>query len=115
MITPIAFRKLALSLQDAEELPHFEKASFRIKKRIFATLDEAGRKATLKLSPQDQAMFHMADKDAVYPVPNKWGLQGWTIIDLALVKKDVLMHALDIAYCGIAPKQLAEPVMAKYS
>ncbi len=36
-------RRLALALPGAVELPHFEKASFRVGGRIFATLAAAGR------------------------------------------------------------------------
>lgn len=35
-----SFRKLAMSFPNATELPHFEKTSFRINKKIFATFDE---------------------------------------------------------------------------
>jgi len=35
MVSTATFRKMALSFPDAEELPHFHLASFRIKKNIF--------------------------------------------------------------------------------
>ena len=37
MVTIDIFRKLALSFPEATEGPHFEKTSFRGKKKIFAT------------------------------------------------------------------------------
>jgi hypothetical protein len=39
MITESFFRELALSFPEATEAPHFEKTSFRVKNKIFATLD----------------------------------------------------------------------------
>ena len=36
MVSQSSFRKLALSFEDAEELPHFHLASFRYKKKIFS-------------------------------------------------------------------------------
>jgi len=45
MVSIETFRQLALSFPDAEELPHLEKASFRIRKKIFATLDVKNNRA----------------------------------------------------------------------
>ena len=98
MITPEVFRKMALALPDAEELPHFDKASFRIKKKIFATLDVKKNSASFKLSPEDQSVFSAIDKVAIYPVPNKWGQQGWTIVQLDNIAQDLLSDLLQTAY-----------------
>ncbi len=40
MVTVGTFRQMALSHQGAVELPHFDRISFRLNKKIFATLDE---------------------------------------------------------------------------
>ena len=89
---------MALSFPEAEEQPHFEKASFRIKKKIFATLDEVHKKATLKFSASDQSVFCLVDQSAIYPVPNKWGKQGWTIFELAKINSELMQDALHTAY-----------------
>jgi hypothetical protein len=39
MVSLNDFKKLALSFEETQELPHFEKTSFRVNKKIFATLD----------------------------------------------------------------------------
>lgn len=39
MVSIEAFRKLALSFPEVTEEPHFEKTSFRVKGKIFATYD----------------------------------------------------------------------------
>ena len=98
MVSIDTFRELALALKDTEELPHFEKTSFRIRKKIFATLAVASAQACVKLSPIDQSAFCSFDKTAIYPVPNKWGQQGWTMIELKKVRKDMLKDALHTAY-----------------
>ena|SRR6187549_3717 len=98
MVSIKKFRQIALSFSETEEQPHFEKTSFRVKKKIFATLDEKQQKATLKFSPIDQSVFCLADKSAIYPVPNKWGKQGWTVIDLTKVNKTLLEDALSTSY-----------------
>lgn len=107
MVSTAAFRTLALALPEATEQPHFEKPSFRVGKKIFATLDVAQSQACLKLSVAEQDVFCTYDRSIIYPVPNKWGLQGWTIIELKRAPKDFLQDALTTAYCGIAPKRLA--------
>lgn len=108
MVTIEQVRQLALSFDEAEELPHFEKASFRVKKKIFATLDTTSNHAVLKLSEADQSVFSAFDPAIIYPVANKWGKQGWTIVELKKVRKDLFKDALTCAYCAVAPAKLAE-------
>lgn len=108
MVAIDTLRKLALSFPEATEDPHFEKTSFRVKKKIFATYDDKLKRACIKLSEIDQDVFSAADKTIIYPVDNKWGKQGWTLIDLEKVHKDLFADALTTAYCEVAPKKLAE-------
>lgn len=109
MISSNVFRQLAMSFPGVAEQPHFDNASFRINKKIFATLDEEKGQASIKLSPIDQNVFCAFNKDVIYPVSNKWGVQGWTIINLELVKKAMLKDALSIAYKLVAKNKLPTP------
>lgn len=105
-MTSATFRNLALSLDNAEARPHFDRIAFRIKgKKIFATLHEKNAVAVLKLSAVDQSVFCDLGKEAVYPVPNKWGLQGWTTFELRKVRKDMMADALTLAYEGVLRKK----------
>ena len=108
MVSTEAFRQLALSFEEVEEQPHFEKTSFRINKKIFATLDEKNKKAVVKLTVVDQSVFCSFDKTVIYPVPGKWGLRGWTMIELKTVRKRMLTDAVKTSYCNTAPKILSE-------
>jgi len=110
MINIDAFRKLALSLPEATEEPHFDKTSFRVKKKIFATYDGKNKRACIKLSEIDQDVFSSVDNTIIFPVDNKWGKQGWTLIEMNKVHKDLFSDALITAYCEVAPKNLAEMV-----
>ena len=110
MVSINSFRKLALSFPEATEEPHFEKTSFRVKKKIFATWDEKHNRACLKLSAIDQDVFSSADNSIIYPLNNKWGKQGWTIIEMKKVHKDMFADALTTAYCEVAPGALARQV-----
>ena len=108
MVSIDLFRKIALSLPEASEEPHFEKTSFRIKKKIFATYNAKENRACVKLSAIDQDVFSTTNKSIIYPVDNKWGKQGWTLIDLKNVNESVFIDALTTAYCNVAPEKLAK-------
>ncbi|HVX51087.1 MAG TPA: MmcQ/YjbR family DNA-binding protein [Chitinophagaceae bacterium] len=71
-----AFRKLALSLPQAEEKAHFDLPSFRVGNKIFATIHAKPGRVMIKLSPVDQSVFCRADTIAIYPVPGYWGKGG---------------------------------------
>ena len=105
MVTIQTFRQLALSFPGAIELPHFEKTSFRVNKKIFATLDIKNTRACLLLSETDQSVFSAYDKSVIYPVPNKWGTRGATFVELKNVPKSMLKDALKQAYNKIITKK----------
>jgi len=113
MITIAAFKKLALSFPEAVELPHFENQSYRVNKKIFVTLSEKNKRACVKLSEIDQSVFSVFDKSIVFPVPNKWGKQGWTFVELNKVRKEMLKDILTTAYCGVAPKRLTKDFLER--
>lgn len=98
MITNEIFRQIALGLPGATEQPHFEKTSFRIGKKIFATLNEKHNRACIKLNEIDQNVFSAVSHSAIYPVPNKWGKQGWTNIDLETVDPELLEDAIQTSF-----------------
>lgn len=106
MVDLKTFKKLALSLEGTVESPHFDRIAFKvIKKRIFVTLHEASITANFKFSEIDQSVFCSFDKDAVYPVPNKFGLQGWTTFELNKVSIELIQDALDTAYKDVFKKK----------
>lgn len=104
-MTAKEFKKLALSFEGTLEHPHFERTAFKVvKKKIFATLLEEKNAANIILPVKDQGVFCELDK-AIYPVPNKWGTQGWTTFELKNLSAATVLDALDTAYKDvIAPK-----------
>ncbi len=112
MVTLAGFRKLAISFPESVESPHFENASFCVAKKIFATLNERTKQATVKLSEIDQSVFSSVDRTIIYPVPNKWGKQGWTKVELTKIRKDMLKDVLTTAYCNVAPKRLVKDFLS---
>lgn len=98
-MTPNQFRKLALSFEGTIEMPHFDRAAFKIiNKRIFATLHEASKTANLMFSSANQYVYCHIGNEGIYPVNNKWGLKGATSFDLKKIDSQLMREALDVAY-----------------
>lgn len=106
MITLEEARSFALSLDDVVEQPHFEKSSFRIKNKIFLTLDAERNRACVMLDPLQQSVFVLHDPQTIYAVPNSWGAAGATFVELEKVRKTVFRDAVRTAYkLKSAPKR----------
>ena len=70
------FRRIALSLEGAEESSHMGKADFRVAGRIFATLASEGQGyGNLMLKPEQQAAF-VEDLPEV-SFPSRVDGEGW--------------------------------------
>ena len=104
MVTYETFKKIALTFAGTSEQPHFDKPSFRVGKKIFATYDGKKNTASLKLNEIDQSVFCAFDAQVIFPVPNAWGKQGWTIFDLSMVREDLFTDALTTAYHNVFKK-----------
>lgn len=113
MIDVETARRLALSFPEVVEQDHWGKPSFRVKKKIFATLHVETKRAVLKLSPVDQSVFSAFDKSIIYPVEDGWGKQGWTFVELAKVRKAIFKDALATAYRTVAPKEPSDKLQKK--
>jgi|SRR5581483_7080460 len=93
------FRRIALSLDGAEEGSHMGSPDFRVGGRIFATL--ASQKqgyGNLMLTPELQADFVGEAPEVFLPVKGGWGRMGVTHIRLAKATEDVLAGALRSAW-----------------
>ncbi|AEA42870.1 MmcQ/YjbR family DNA-binding protein [Fluviicola taffensis] len=108
MTDHLLFRNYALSLPEATEEPHFEKNSYRVKKKIFATVSSNEVFFVVKLTDVQQSLFCKWDESACHPVPNKWGLHGWTRVYFEKVGLDFLKDIVKTSYSNVAPKKLVE-------
>ena len=104
MITPAQLRQFALSLPETEEKLHFERTSFRIRKKIFATLSEDEREAVLKLTVEEQTALVAADPETFFLVG--WSQQGWIGVKLAGVDADEMRQLLVTAWRNVAPTRM---------
>lgn len=93
------FRRIALSLDGAEEGSHMGAPDFRVRGRIFATLASQDQGyGNLKLTPEQQADFVRELPEVFLPIPGGWGRMGMTHIRLARASEDVLAGALRTAW-----------------
>ncbi|MGD0212986.1 MAG: MmcQ/YjbR family DNA-binding protein [Terriglobales bacterium] len=96
---PSDFRRIALSLEGAEEGSHMGAADFRVGGKIFATLaSEKEGFGNLKLTPELQADFVGELPEVFLPIHGGWGRMGMTHIRLAKASEDVLAGALRAAW-----------------
>ena len=93
------FRRIALTLEGAEEGSHMGAADFRVGGRIFATLAaQAQGYGNLMLTPEVQQQFVAEAPGIFVPVPGGWGRNGATHIVLAKANRDILTGALHTAW-----------------
>ncbi len=98
-MTPEDFRRIALSLEGAEEGSHMGAVDFRVGGRIFATLASVKHGyGNLMLTPEIQAGFLEDRPDLFLPIAGGWGRMGMTHIRLAESTEDVLEGALRTAW-----------------
>ena len=101
------FRKIALSLPEAEEREHMDHPDFRVAGKIFATLGYPDKSlGMVKLSPEDQHYFCQDFPEAFIPVKGGWGRRGATSVQLKAAKKDALRKAMEAAWRNTTPKRL---------
>lgn len=106
-MTPDEFRALAMTQPETDEGGHMGKSDFRVRKRIFATLDQTRGIGVLKLGSGDQALM-MSHFDAVSPAAGAWGAKGWTEIRLNGIDAAAMPGWMRTAWTGVAPKTLVK-------
>lgn len=105
-VTAAQLRKLALAMPGAEEKSHFGQPDFRVKNKIFATLSAEEDRASLKLSPEAQAVLLDARPKAFSPAPGAWGRKGWTFAHLKHAQVKELRSLIEESWRGTAPKKM---------
>lgn len=98
MVSAARFRAIALGFEGALEVPHMERAAFRTKRRIFATLPQDGESANLLLDQEVQAAVCESLPKAFAPVPGGWGRMGYTTVSLRTVSEKDLVRVLEVAH-----------------
>jgi hypothetical protein len=93
------FRRLALSLEGAEESSHMGAPDFRVGGRIFATLaSQSQGYGNLMLTPDQQAGLVGEMPEVFVPIAGGWGRMGMTHIRLSAATEGLLAGALQMAW-----------------
>src|SRR6266702_2680881 len=93
------FRAIALSLPEAAEALHMGHPDFRVRGKIFATLGYPSAEwGVLKLTPQQQMFFALAEPKMYEAVKGGWGRRGATLVRLRAAKKKSVRRALEAAW-----------------
>ncbi len=93
------FRRIALSMEGAEEGSHMGAVDFRVGGRIFATLASVKEGyGNLMITPELQAEFLRERPDLFLPIHGGWGRMGATHIRLEVADEDSLRGALHTAW-----------------
>lgn len=105
-MTPEALRRFALSLPEAHEAPHFERASFRVGKKIFATLTRDGREAMVKLPSPDDTEELLSSQPETFFSYGTWTTRNGALgVRLAKAEAALLRQLVTEAWRSIAPKR----------
>lgn len=98
-MTAADFKRIALSMDGAEEGSHMGAVDFRVGGHIFATLASVKLGyGNLMLTPEQQAAFVAEQPDVFLPVSGGWGRMGATHIRLAAANDDLMTGALTTAW-----------------
>jgi hypothetical protein len=100
MVTVAAFRKLALSLPNASESPHFARTSFRVKNKIFATMTKDGTEAMVRVKPMSRVKQLLSEQPDVF-----FDYGGWTWKN----------GAIGVRLSKVSAKQFRELVTASHA
>lgn len=93
------FRRIALSMEGAEEGSHMGAVDFRVGGRIFATLAAVKQGyGNLMLTPEVQAQFVGEAPEVFVPIAGGWGRNGATHVVLAKANEASLAGALRTAW-----------------
>ena len=106
MATAANLRKLALHMPEVAEQSHFGQPDFRVCGKIFACLSRDSRRATLKLPREVQTNLLEEHPKVFSAAAGRWGMSGWTEINLAQVTVDKLDVLMLEAWTVMAPKKL---------
>jgi len=102
-------RRFALSLPETTEEPHFEKSSFRVKGKIFATVPLGGKHLNVMADPSEISALVEEQPDAYVAI--MWGKRtkpDWVQVNLAAADRAQVQELLEDAWRAKAPKRVLD-------
>lgn len=112
-MTPNEFRRLLLSIPDAEERAHHGHPDFRLNGKIFATLGYPDdTRGMVQLTPDQQSEFVHDHPDIFSSAAGAWGRKGSTVVHLpkataAIVKPAITAAAQNARQPRTSPRRRA--------
>ncbi len=100
-------RRFALSLPQTTEEPHFEKSSFRVKGKIFATVPVGGKTLHMFVGI-DEARVLIAENPAAFEEirSGRRGVGDWVCVNLAKAESAQVRELLEDAWRFKAPPRV---------
>ena len=86
-----------MSLEGTLAAPHFDRTAFKVR-RIYATLANNGSGLNLMLTPDEQTFKVLLAPEIYAQIPNGWGRNGATSVDLGKIELDELEASLKMAW-----------------
>jgi len=99
------FRRLCLSMPEAEELETWGEATFRVRGRIFAMGSSEGASVSIKATLDDQAGLVAMDP-RTFSVSAYTGRFGWVSVRLARLGPELGQRLIKNAWERTAPRRL---------
>jgi hypothetical protein len=99
------FRRLCLSLPEAEEVETWGEATFRVRSRIFAMGSDGGDQVSVKASLDDQAGLVEMDPKTFSPSAYT-GRFGWVSVRLAGIGAELAAKVVTNAWKRTAPRRV---------
>jgi hypothetical protein len=109
-MTPDALRRFALSLPEAHESPHFERTSFRVGTKIFATMTERGMtkegdEAMVRVAPPSRVRALLAEHPKIFFSYGTWTTKNGALgVRLRAVDAKTMRALVTDAWRYVAPK-----------
>jgi hypothetical protein len=100
-----AVRALALGLPEASEQPHMTRTSFRVGKRIFATMAEDEQQLNVRVTPPRQLYELLAAHPGALIALGGWSRLGWLGVDLSRADPQLVRELVVAAWRRLAPKR----------
>jgi hypothetical protein len=101
----VDMRAIALSLPEAVEIETWGHPTFRIRKKMFASMATDGSTCTVKAVKEEQQACLRSEPDKFF-MPAYVGKAGWIGINLDQIDRDELEELVTEAWRLTAPKKL---------
>jgi len=99
-------------LPEVEERDHWGKPSFRVRNKIFATIQEDGTSLILKTTQEDRMVYTEMDP-TIFSVPSKYSNLNYMVVRMDLIDQLELRGLLIKGWSLVAPKSLVKNLDVK--